>query len=258
MGWRVILTGFAGALVLLAVLLYLTPIFELREDQIEITGNPTLNTEEVLKLIRVRNGMKLARVRPESIVERLERHPAIRKATVKIRIPSGLRVEIQERRLWAIWHWRGLALQVSDDGKVLDVGYPKKTGSFVIVRDDRSASREAPVKIGMILDDLWGYPLAPYLARASVLAQVDKIYIDKQGVIVGRRGESAEVKLGKSTDIPGTTRMMERIPQPMWARFHSCRSAEYDIYGYVVVAGCRKESDKTGANDVAGQAGTHL
>jgi hypothetical protein len=258
MGWRVILTGFAGALVLLGVLLYMTPVFEVREDQLEITGNATLAREEVVRLIRVRNGMKLARVRPQAIEDRVERHPLIRKAQVKMRIPSGLRVEIQERRLWAVWTGDRLTFQVSDDGRVLDIGYRSDMGGVIRVDDRRKLDERVPVRIGMEIDELWGYRLAGPLAHAASLSGVDRVFIDERGGITGKIGESGAVRLGKTRDIVGTVRMMGRIPEEMWTRFHSCRTAEYDSYGFVVVAGCDPATRATEATDDQGQAGTHL
>lgn len=258
MGWRVILSGLAGASLLLGVILYLTPIFEIQHDQIYITGNTTLSREEILKLMRVRNGMKLARVRPQLIEKRLLRHPLIREASVHFRIPSGLSIHLEERRLWATWLGSKLVFQVSDDGKILDVGYPAHSGKVVTVRDSRLTPYLRPVDIGMDIDRLWGYDLAKPLARITALTGVDRITIEPSGMVIGQGPGEKSVKLGKATEMLETAKLMDRIPRDLWARIHACQNAVYDIYGFVVVSGCDQSHTQDGSSHAETPTGTHI
>ncbi|MHA2620721.1 MAG: cell division protein FtsQ/DivIB [bacterium JZ-2024 1] len=258
MGWRVILSGFAGAALLLGVILYLTPVFEIQHDQIDITGNITLSREEILELVRVRNGMKLARVRPQLIETRLLRHPLIREASVRFRIPSGLSIHIAERRPWATWLGSKLVFQVSDDGRILDVGYPVRSGKVVTVRDSRPTPYLRPVDIGMDIDHLWGYDLAKPLARITALTGVDRITIEQSGMVIGQGPGEKSVKLGKATEMRETARLMDRIPRDLWARIHTCRNADYDIYGFVVVSGCDQSHTQDASSHAERPTGTDI
>lgn len=237
---RIMASGIGGALVLLGILVYFTPVFEIREDYVEVTGTESLSRERVLKALRVRNGMKMARLNPAFAVQRLKRDPWIRNARVMWKIPSGLRVEIQERRLWAAWLTNEFVFQVSDDGILLDVGYRANPGTGVTVRDRRRIKYRVPVKIGMEIDDLWGYPLARPLAEMMGLTGTGQVTIDETGKVTARRNGGGVVKFGRASELRATSEVVRRIPKDLWPKLLACRKVEYDWYGYVVVSECNE------------------
>ncbi|HHV80009.1 MAG TPA: FtsQ-type POTRA domain-containing protein [Firmicutes bacterium] len=115
-------------------------IFTCRNVAIE--GNSLVSREEVLAASGLRPGMNLLTVVPPLVRNRLLRLPAIKEATVELKLPDTIRIALKERNKFALYNSGGKFFFLDEVGTVL--GQTRADASLPIV----SYVGEEVVRIG--------------------------------------------------------------------------------------------------------------
>ncbi|NLP17817.1 MAG: FtsQ-type POTRA domain-containing protein [Firmicutes bacterium] len=110
------------------------PIFTLRE--IEVVGNASLSTEDVIRLSTLEVGTNLFRLRTGQLREWLKVSPWVKEVSIRRVLPDKLSIEIEERVPYFLVPYYTSFLEVAADGTILcpasadlkDVPLPILTG----------------------------------------------------------------------------------------------------------------------------------
>ncbi len=84
--------------------------------RIRIFGNRRVSRAEILAAAGLRIGAPILAFDPEEVRDRLHALPWIRRAEVSRRLPGTARIEIEERRPYAIWQRGGRQSLIDSDG----------------------------------------------------------------------------------------------------------------------------------------------
>lgn len=167
-------------------------------SDVEVRGLEKLTREEVLRTASIEEGMSIFGLDEQEASESLGRHPWIREAEVKKRMPGGVSVEIVERQLVALL-WSGSLYRVDADGTIFErhpEGAPVDrviiTGiGEALLSDDREILKAELRKIIQILGEYERMGL-------GTVAPVRNVHREHGGGIVLYIGDEArEVRLGE-------------------------------------------------------------
>jgi len=128
---RALFTGSIGVAVVGAGLA-LRPDLMLVEH-VQFGGNDAATAAQLRHLSEIRNGVRIWEVDPDRIARAVERHPWVSRATVSVRFPDTVVVEVEEHHPVALLHY-GELYYVAADGSVFlpadtdDLDYPSLTG----------------------------------------------------------------------------------------------------------------------------------
>lgn len=92
--------------------------FEL--EDVHISGNYILSTEQVLKILGLETGSKLLEISPLEVIEKLKESPYVRAVSAVYSLPSTLRINVQERKPIAFLYGRGLNM-IDNENFILPV-----------------------------------------------------------------------------------------------------------------------------------------
>jgi cell division protein FtsQ len=169
--------------------------FSLR--QVDVEGLEKLTREEVLGTASIEDGMSIFGLDEQEAAARLEKHPWIREARVKKRMPGAVSVEIVERELVALLWSEGI-YRVDADGTIFErhpdgapVDRVMITGiDEALLSDDREILKVELRKIIQILGEYERMGL-------GTVAPVRNVHREHGGGIVLYIGDEArEVRLG--------------------------------------------------------------
>ncbi len=165
--------------------------------RVDVEGLEKLTREEVLQAASIEDGMSIFSLDEQAASRSLGRHPWIREAVVKKRMPGAVTVEIVERELVALL-WSGALYRVDADGTIFErhpEGAPVDrviiTGvGEALLSDDREILKAELRKIIQILGEYERMGL-------GAVAPVRNVHREHGGGIVLYVGDEArEVRLG--------------------------------------------------------------
>jgi cell division protein FtsQ len=135
-----------------------------RISEIALTGEHELGRQRVLTIAGITSRSSLLFLDPAQTRKRLMANPWIEQATVLKLYPGRLRIDVKERRPFALWQKNGNVYVIAEDGTVLEAFVPQRFATLPLVVGD-GAEREAPAFL-KLLDR---FPdIAPHV-QASVL-----------------------------------------------------------------------------------------
>ena len=135
-----------------------------RISEIALTGEHELGRQRVLTIAGITGRSSLLFLDPAQTRKRLMANPWIQQATVLKLYPGRLRIDVKERRPFALWQKDGNVYVIAEDGTVLEAFVPQRFATLPLVVGD-GAEREAP----SFLKLLDRFPdIAPHV-QASVL-----------------------------------------------------------------------------------------
>lgn len=108
-------------------------LFEIR--QVDVVGNTRLSADEVIALARIASGETLLRIDGDEISENLTSDPWIAGADVSRRLPSTLRIEVQERTPAAVVDSGSTFWFVEEGGRVLAESIASSATVVPVIRD---------------------------------------------------------------------------------------------------------------------------
>jgi len=135
-----------------------------RISEIALAGEHELIREDILSLGGITGRSSLLFLDAAQTRVRLLTNPWIAQAAVLKLYPNRLRIEIKERKAFALWQKDGRVNLIADDGTVLETYVPERFTSLPLVVGDgaEQAARD-------ILELLKRYPMIAKLVDASVL-----------------------------------------------------------------------------------------
>ena len=135
-----------------------------RISQIALSGEHEVSREDILSLAGVTGRSSLLFLDAGQTRLRLLTNPWIAQAAVLKLYPGRLRIEIKERKAFALWQKDGRVYLIAADGTVLETYVPPRFAALPLVVGD-GAERAAQD----ILDLLKRYPVIAKSVEASVL-----------------------------------------------------------------------------------------
>jgi len=135
-----------------------------RISEIALAGEHEVSREDILSLAGVTGRSSLLFLDAAHTRARLLSNPWIAQAAVLKLYPDRLRIEIKERKAYALWQKDGRVYVIADDGTVLETYVAARFTTLPLVVGD-GAEHAAPD----ILDLLKRYPVIAKSVEASVL-----------------------------------------------------------------------------------------
>jgi cell division protein FtsQ len=154
-----------------------------RITSVAINGRKQLSQDEVLAIGGVNGHSSLLFLDAASVREKLKASPWISEATVLKLYPGDLRIDIVERKAFALWQRDGRLSVISDDGSVLkpDVSEPFLTLPLVVGKGAETRAKD-------------------FLALLSRYPQINSV--TKAAVFVGERRWNLRLKDGLDVRLP--------------------------------------------------------
>lgn len=135
-----------------------------RISEIALTGEHQLGRQRVLAIAGITGRSSLLFLDPAQTRKRLMANPWIEQATVLKLYPGRLRIDVKERKPFALWQKDGNVYVIAEDGTVLEAFVPQRFAMLPLVVGD-GAGQHAPA----LLKLLDRFPdIAPHV-QASVL-----------------------------------------------------------------------------------------
>ncbi len=135
-----------------------------RVSEIALTGEHELGRERVLSIAGITGRSSLLLLDAAKARGRLVANPWIAEATVLKLYPGRLRIEVKERKPFALWQKDGRIHLIADDGTVLETYVPQRFASLPLVVG-KGAEHAAPQVLSLVAR----YPLIAKHLQASVL-----------------------------------------------------------------------------------------
>jgi cell division protein FtsQ len=135
-----------------------------RISEIALAGEHEVNREDILSLAGVTGRSSLLFLDAGQTRIRLMTNPWIAQAAVLKLYPGRLRIEIKERKAFALWQKEGRVYLIADDGTVLETYVPPRYAALPLVVGN-GAARSAQEFLGL----LKRYPAIAASVQASVL-----------------------------------------------------------------------------------------
>lgn len=135
-----------------------------RISEIALTGEHELGRDRVLGIAGITGRSSLLFLDAAKARGRLVANPWIAEATVLKLYPGRLRIEVKERKPFALWQKDGKIHLISDDGTVLETYVPERFASLPVVVG-KGAERAATQLLSLVAR----YPLIAQQLQASVL-----------------------------------------------------------------------------------------
>lgn len=104
-----------------------------RISEIALTGEHELGRQRVLAIAGITGRSSLLFLDPEHTRKRLTANPWISEATVLKLYPGRLRIEVKERKPFALWQKDGNVYLIAEDGTVLEAFVPQRYASLPLV-----------------------------------------------------------------------------------------------------------------------------
>jgi cell division protein FtsQ len=133
-------------------------------SEIALVGEHEINREDILSLAGITGRSSLLFLDAAQTRLRLLTNPWIAQAAVLKLYPNRLRIEIKERKAFALWQKDGRVNLIADDGTVLETYVPERFTALPLVVGDGAEHAAQD-----ILELLKRYPTIAKLVDASVL-----------------------------------------------------------------------------------------
>ena len=183
-----------GLVVLLAITLFILPIWQVRAMDIDETQY--YSEEDILKSMTFKNGMHILRLKKSQIKEELEKLPYIKEASIHYSFPNNIRIQLTESRAMGYVKFLDTYLCIDEDGYVVEETNQKrlplpeieglKFNQFVIGQKlEVEDSEQLPLVKEMILT-LNKYDFTQNVDSIQVTnIQQIHLYVNKLNVIIG-------------------------------------------------------------------------
>jgi cell division protein FtsQ len=135
-----------------------------RISEVALSGEHEVSREDVLSLAGVTGRSSLLFLHAGQTRIRLMTNPWIAQAAVLKLYPDRLRIEIKERKAFALWQKEGRVYLIADDGTVLETYVPRRFASLPLVVGN-GAEHTAQDFLGLLKH----YPAIAKSVEASVL-----------------------------------------------------------------------------------------
>jgi cell division protein FtsQ len=177
-----------------------------RISEIALTGEHELGRRRLLAVAGITGRSSLLFLDPAQTRKRLMANPWIEQATVLKLYPGRLRIDVKERKPFALWQKDGNVYVIAEDGTVLEAFVPQRFATLPLVVGD-GAEREAPAFL-KLLDR---FPdIAPHV-QASVLVADRRwdLYL-KDKMVVRLPAAAPDKALSTLVELDHTKKLLSR------------------------------------------------
>jgi cell division protein FtsQ len=180
--------------------------FGFRISEVALTGEHELGRERVLAIAGITGRSSLLFLDASKARGRLVANPWIAEATVLKLYPGRLRIEVKERKPFALWQKDGKVHLIADDGTVLETYVPQRFASLPLVVG-KGAEHAAPQLLSLVTR----YPLIAQQLQASVLVAERRwdLYL-KNNVVVSLPETDPEQGLRRLVALDKEKRLLSR------------------------------------------------
>jgi cell division protein FtsQ len=177
-----------------------------RISQIALTGEHELDRRRVLRIAGITGRSSLLFLDAEKTRKRLMDNPWIAQATVLKLYPGRLRIEVKERKPYALWQKDGQVYLIAEDGTVLENVVPQRLASLPLVVGD-GAEHAAPGLLAMLRH----FPAIAKELKASVLVAERRwdLYL-KDNLVVSLPEIAPEHALQLLTELDRSKKLLSR------------------------------------------------
>ena len=177
-----------------------------RISEIALTGEHELGRRRLLAVAGITGRSSLLFLDPAQTRKRLMANPWIEQATVLKLYPGRLRIDVKERRPFALWQKDGNVYVIAEDGTVLEAFVPQRFATLPLVVGD-GAEREAPAFL-KLLDR---FPdIAPHVQAAVLVADRRWDLYLKDKVIVKLPGAAPDKALHTLVELDHAKKLLSR------------------------------------------------
>lgn len=182
------------------VAIALSPLMNI--DAVTITGNRAISDQHVTRLAGRPVGTNLFLYKKSDAVRALESHPYVKEVTIHRHLPHSLSISIKERRAVGVLVNRGIFLQFSTDGLLLNSTPTLENTSIPIITGISLAS--VPQPGGKIKNDAFEQALSVINAMPKeLLGNIQEINVAKTDNILAYTSNGIEVRIGNTRKIDG-------------------------------------------------------
>jgi cell division protein FtsQ len=177
-----------------------------RISEIALTGEHELGRDRVLGIAGITGRSSLLFLDAAKARGRLVAYPWIAEATVLKLYPGRLRIEVKERKPFALWQKDGNVHVIADDGTVLETYVPQRFAALPLVVG-KGAEHAAPKLLTLVAR----YPLISKQLEASVLVAERRwdLYL-KDKVVVSLPEMEPEQGLRRLVTLDAEKRLLSR------------------------------------------------
>ena len=177
-----------------------------RISEIALTGEHELGRGRILAIAGITGRSSLLFLDPSQTRKRLTANPWIAEATVLKLYPGRLRIEVKERKPFALWQKDGNVYLIADDGTVLEAFVPQRFAALPLVVGN-GAEHAAPGFMKLIAR----FPDVAKRVQASVFVAQRRwdIYL-KDKIVVELPEAAPEKALATLVDLDRTKNLLSR------------------------------------------------
>lgn len=177
-----------------------------RISEVALRGERQLSRAQVLGIAGITGRSSLLFLDPATARRRLLANPWIAEATVLKLYPGRLRIEVKERKPFALWQKDGKVYIIAEDGTVLESFVPERFASLPLVVG-QGAEHAAPAFLALIAR----YPAIASRLKASVLVADRRwdLYL-KDDLVISLPEAHPEAALRLLTDLDRSKKLLSR------------------------------------------------
>jgi cell division protein FtsQ len=177
-----------------------------RISEVALAGQHEVSRTEILALAGITERSSLLFLDAGQTRARLLTNPWIAQAAVLKLYPDRLRIEIKERKAFALWQKEGRVYLIADDGTVLENDVPQRFAALPLVVGDGAEHRAQE-----FLDLLKHYPVIARSVEASVLVAERRWNLHlKSGLEVLLPEDKPEIALQQLADLDRDKKLLSR------------------------------------------------
>lgn len=187
------LTIILSVIFTIIVSLALSPLMNI--DAVAIAGNQVVSNKHVDQLANHPQGQNLFLYKKGEAIRSLESHPYIKEASIHRQLPHRLSIEVKERRAVGVLVNRGIFLQFSADGLLLNSTPTLENTTIPIITG--ISLKAVPQPGGKIKNEAFEQALAVVNAMPKdLLAGIQEINIAEKDNILAYTSNGIEVRIG--------------------------------------------------------------
>ena len=220
-----------------------------RISEIALAGEHELGRQRVLAIAGITGRSSLLFLDPAQTRKRLTASPWISEATVLKLYPGRLRIEVKERKPFALWQKDGNVYLIAEDGTVLEAFVPQRFASLPLVVGE-GAERAAPALMALVAR----FPDIAKRVQASVLVAQRRwdLYL-KDKIVVELPEAEPDKALGILVELDRTKNLLSRDIVAVDLRLHDRVAVRQSDAAYAAREDALKAAEKA-AKKKAGEA----
>lgn len=190
------------------VSLALSPLMNI--ETVEVSGNKVVSTEKILKMAKNPVGINTFVFNKQDAIQSIEAHPYVESVKIKRELPNALYIKIKERRPVGVLVNKGVYLQFSDGGLLLN--NTNTLSSFNLPIITGMSLQSVPQPGGAIKDPTFKQALAIVNAMSDdLLKSIQEVNIAEPENILAYTYNGIEIRIGDAKNIKARMAVLDDI-----------------------------------------------